>query len=148
MTEKNLVLKNDFIDVVNQNMSTIAKLSEKVKIANQNAENAKKAAELASKANAKFGHHTKAIESLQDGLTAMSKAQQALTEANEESFKFQKQLAAASVMLFNMGAKNLADNQAMQKIMINKRSLSGHMMIQIINDMRKRHCVISSIKEV
>lgn len=100
-------LPNKITDTVD----SLSVLSKKVDAAEKAAAEATRKAEIAKKQKTGFWHNSTAIESIQEALPELTKAQDALVEAQKVSFEFQEQLAEATKYLFGLGVANIAMNR-------------------------------------
>ncbi len=100
-----------FSETITSTVEKINILSEKVEEAKNAAKQAMQKAEEASQAKTGFLRNSKAINSIQDSLVEITNAQQASTDAQEASYRFQEQLAESTKYLFELGVSNIAMNR-------------------------------------
>ncbi len=132
-------------EIISENITLLSTLSSKVDAAQKAAQRAESEAEYAAGRKSKLGHHTEAIEALQDSAVATAKSQKEIVNAQRVSFDFQQRLAEISKLLFNLGVTNIAMNRTVCREL--ELKLSGASK-EKLNDLAKQELmnVVSQLK--
>ena len=132
-------------EIISENITLLSTLSSKVDAAQNAAKEAEAEAEYAAGRKSGIGHHTNAIEALQDSAVASARSQKEIVNAQRVSFDFQQRLAEISKLLFNLGVTNIAMNRTVCREL--ELKLSGASK-EKLNDLAKQELmnVISQLK--